>query len=227
MKSQSATKIIKRRQKKIFGVFIDGVGLDRATRRINRKVDISALLRGVTAGGAPTVARYYTIIPFEDDSRHRAFLDAVERAGLSVSVKRLPPIGVARQVSVDVDMAADIVAFASGKDRFQNRDLIEEEEPRQFISPALPGGARVIRANETFEPEAELESSELTEDEPGTKRVVVIVCPSRDLAYPIGLAGQLGADTVSADFGGHKNSDVLKSAAKWIDLGDSETIWKE
>ena len=108
MKGEVKTKIIKRRQKRIYGVFIDGVGLDRATRRISRKVDISALVRGVTAGTPPTVARYYTIIPFEDDSRHRAFLDAVERAGLGVSVKRLPPIGVTRQVSVDVDMAATI-----------------------------------------------------------------------------------------------------------------------
>lgn len=81
---------IKKREKRVVGLFIDGTGLDRATRRINRKVNMSALVRGVTSGINPIVARYYTLIPYEDDSRQRAFLDAVARAGLSVIVKRLP-----------------------------------------------------------------------------------------------------------------------------------------
>ena len=97
-----ASGVIKRRQSKLLGLFIDGTGLDRATRRLNRRVDLTALVRGVTSGIKPSVARYYTLIPYEDDSRQRAFLDAVSRAGLSVIVKRLPPKGVTRQVSVDV-----------------------------------------------------------------------------------------------------------------------------
>ena len=113
---------IRRRERKEVGLFIDGTGLDRATRRINRKVDMSALVRGVTSGLKPVVARYYTLIPYEDDSRQRAFLDAVSRAGLSVIVKRLPPKGISRQVSVDLEMAADIVAFALGHSRFSREN---------------------------------------------------------------------------------------------------------
>ncbi|RIL03501.1 MAG: hypothetical protein DCC75_12915, partial [Proteobacteria bacterium] len=81
--------VVKRTERRVLGLFIDGTGLDRATRRINRKVDMSSLVKGVTSGIPPTIARYYTLIPYEDDSRQRAFLDAVMRAGLSVIVKRL------------------------------------------------------------------------------------------------------------------------------------------
>ncbi|MEZ4754639.1 MAG: hypothetical protein R3A13_10105 [Bdellovibrionota bacterium] len=79
-------------------MFIDGTGLDRAARRLNRKVDIESLIRGVTSGIKPSILRYYTLIPFEDDSRQSAFLDAVAKTGLSVIVKRLPPKTVNRQV---------------------------------------------------------------------------------------------------------------------------------
>ena len=41
------------------------------------------------------------------------------------------------------------------------------------------------------------------------------------------IARELGADTVTADFAQFNTGDVLKSAAKWIDLSDSETIWRE
>src|SRR5690606_8296126 len=58
--------------------------------------------------------------PYEDDSRQRAFLDAVRRAGLQVVVKRLPPKGITRQVSVEVEMASDIVAFGLGQNSFED-----------------------------------------------------------------------------------------------------------
>jgi hypothetical protein len=37
----------------------------------------------------------------------------------------------------------------------------------------------------------------------------------------------MGADTTTADFGQFNSGDVLKSAATWMDLSDSETIWRD
>ena len=215
--------VIKRKVKRLVGVFIDGVGLDRATRRISRKIDMPALVRGVCSGAPALVARYYTLIPYEDDSRHRAFLDAVGRAGLEVVVKRLPPKGVERQVSTDVEMASDIAAFALGHSDFSIKTeysaaASEEEHHGRLISS---GSAKAV-------PEEAPAAQPANDDQSGSvKRVIVVICPSRDLSYPLSFATQLGVDTVSADFGGRRNQDVLKSAAKWIDLSDSETIWKD
>ncbi len=212
MKYQELGKgIVKRREKRIFGLFIDGTGLDRATRRIAKRVDMSALVKGVCSGVAPLVARYYTLIPYEDDSRHRAFLDAVTRANLSVVVKRLPPKGITRQVSVEVEMAADIAAFALGHTKFSTLSEYQGHDSGEDIQFA----------------EAQSSESEATESPSQLvgQRVVVVVCPGRDLAYPISLAREVGADTMTADFGQFNQGDVLKSAAKWIDLSDSETIW--
>ena len=244
--------IVKRTKKRVIGLFIDGTGLDRATRRINRKVDMSALIRGVTSGLVPTVARYYTLIPYEDDSRHRAFLDAVARAGLSVIVKRLPPKGITRQVNVDVEIAADIVAFAAGHSSFSDANEYKGELPANDyaaapshsiskMGPSLklgirsqgttfrnaPSGAPQIQPLEvTPEPELNQEPAALL-TKASEERIVTLVCPSRDLAYPMSLAKELGVDTVTADFGQFNTGDVLKSAAKWIDLSDSETIWRD
>lgn len=212
--------IVKRTERRVIGLFIDGTGLDRATRRINRKVDMASLVRGVTSGTAPVVARYYTIIPYEDDSRQRAFLDAVARAGLRVVVKRLPPKGVNRQVSVDVEMAADIVAFALGHSSFST--LSEYSTEGGFHGDFDSGAPRPAERPET-------PRSDGREDPPARpeSRIITVVCPSRDLAYPISLVKELGVDTLSADFGKFNAGDVLKSAAKWIDLSDSETIWRD
>lgn len=237
--------IIKRSEVRRLGLFIDGTGLDRATRRINKKVDMSSLLRGVTSGTVPAVARYYTLIPYEDDSRQRAFLDAVTRAGLQVIVKRLPPKGVSRQVSVDIEMAADIVAFALGHMKFS--DLSEYKPdlghgrgsalPSAIPFPRLTG-MRAQRADTptpgttpgAVVPAAQAAVASAASDETKQrkeKRSVVLVCPSRDLAYAISLVKELGVDTTTADFGQFNTGDILKSAAKWIDLSDSETIWRE
>lgn len=218
---------VKRTQRRTIGLFIDGTGLDRATRRINRKVDMTALVKGVTSGLTPIVARYYTLIPYEDDSRQRAFLDAVARAGLSVIVKRLPPKGVTRQVSVDVEMAADIVAFALGHSRFSK--LSEYTPPSLDGHPASGIMPRSAAGNPT-EGQSNGAAAEVPAEETAKSpeaRIVTVVCPSRDLSYPISLVKELGVDTVSADFGHFIGSDVLKSAAKWIDLSDSETIWRD
>jgi hypothetical protein len=231
--------IVKRTTRRVLGLFIDGTGLDRATRRINRKVDLAALVRGVTSGIQPVVARYYTLIPYEDDSRQRSFLDAVARAHLSVVVKRLPPKGITRQVSVDVEMAADIVAFARGHSSFSNLSEYQTESevlgsPRhtiplrigthhqpQHITPAGP-------APETAtDPASAVPLAPPPVVPVQEERVVVVVCPSRDLSYPIALVKELHIDTVTADFGQFNTGDILKSAAKWIDLSDSETIWRD
>lgn len=216
---------IKKREKRVVGLFIDGTGLDRATRRINRKVDMSALVRGVTSGIAPVVARYYTLVPYEDDSRQRAFLDAVARAGLSVIVKRLPPKGITRQVSVDLEMAADMVAFAHGLTSFskENEYLPADaaiHTPAQYV--------RRQQAEEAETPESKEQAPVATiPDIKTAPRSIVVVCPSRELAYPLSLVKDIAADTTSADFGQFNTGDILKSAQKWIDLSDSETIWRD
>lgn len=212
--------LVKRREQRALGVFIDGVGLDRATRRLNRKVDMGNLLRGVTSGTPPRVARYYTLIPNEDDSRQRAYLDAVARAGFEVVVKRLPPKGVNRLVSIDLEMAVDIVAFSYGQETFTDTS-------RYFPTDHL--GENYRRPEEAPAKEEE-SASEETPPPTATvpeKRIVTVVCPSIELSYPLSLIRERDIDTVSADFGQFNPRDVLKSAAKWIDLSDSETIWRE
>ena len=218
---------VKRTQRRTIGLFIDGTGLDRATRRINRKVDMTALVKGVTSGLAPVVARYYTLIPYEDDSRQRAFLDAVNRAGLSVIVKRLPPKGISRQVSVDVEMAADILAFAFGHSNFSTLSQYMPENDALAQASGMKPPSPVRAAAPEAAPTEENADAALASSKTPESRIVTVVCPSRDLSYPISLAKELGVDTVSADFGHFVGSDVLKSAAKWIDLSDSETIWRD
>jgi hypothetical protein len=216
---------IKKREKKIVGLFIDGTGLDRATRRINRKVDMSALVRGVTSGIAPIVARYYTLVPYEDDSRQRAFLDAVSRAGLSVIVKRLPPKGITRQVSVDLEMAADMVAFSLGHTNFsKENEYLPVDHPLRSPATASQESTRGDGAPSSLAGNGKEGDAANAEN---VRRSVVVICPSRELAYPLGLLKEFEVDTTTADFGQFNTGDVLKSAAKWIDLSDSETIWRD
>jgi len=222
--------LIKKKQRRVVGVFIDGVNLDRATRRLNRKVD----LRGVCSGSEPVVARYYTVIPHEDDSRQRAFLDAVARAGLTVIVKRLPPKGIERQVTSDIELGADLVAFSLGLSSFskENEYLpLELEAAKRFAASA---GTERDAENVALNPDSLTHTHRsggpllhLDDDTENIRRSVVVICPSRDLSYPMSLAKNLGADTTTADFSQTAGADVLKSAAKWMDLSGSETIWKE
>lgn len=200
-------EVVLKREKKIIGVFIDGTGLDRASRRLKRKVNLAALVKGVSSGQEPVFARYYTIVPFEDDARHRAFLDAVARAGLGVLAKRLPPKGIDRQVSIDSELSSDLIAFGLGQPN--NYDLSNERIEMNNIN-----SSNDLVNNVDTTPEK-------------VKRIAVIVCPSRDLSYPISFLKQIKVDTVSADFSNFAGNDVLKSAAKWIDLSDSQTIWQE
>lgn len=211
--------VVKRTERQALGIFVDGTGLDRAARRLEKKIEMANLLRGVCGGRTPVVARYYTIIPFEDDSRQRAYLDAVSRAGFSVVVKRLPPKNITRQVSVDPDMAADITAFSLGFSEFRR---IEEHN-----DTSSKNGVPLYRLKKPTESDSQEETASEAPTNSDLKRVAIIVCPSRDLAYTISLANDIGAETVTADFGQFQGQDILKSASRWIDLSDSETIWRE
>lgn len=193
--------VVKRKTKRRMGLFIDATGLDRATRRLERKVDLSRLVKGLTSGIKLEIARYYTLIPYEDDARQFAFLDAVERAGIEVITKRLPPKGVKRQVSMDVHMASDLVRFAVGNYK-------EEEEKIQANDAE---GSRIISAKGG--------SKEI-------KRVATVVCPSREMSYAIFCAHEMNVETSLADFGLYGSSDGWKGVDRWIDLSTSETIWR-
>jgi uncharacterized LabA/DUF88 family protein len=119
------------------------------------------------------LANYYTVIPFEDDARQHSFLDAVERAGFNVNIKRLPPKGIDRQVTSDVEVATDLVNFSISMDN-----------------------ARAI-----------------------------LVCPSRDLAYPLRILADRKIECVIVDFGTPQSPELMKAASNWIDLSTTEGIW--
>lgn len=194
--------VLKRRTKRKLGLFIDGTGLDRATRRLERKVDLGRLVAGVSSGLIPEIARYYTLVPHEDDARQFAFLDAVERAGLEVVIKRLPPKGVKRQVSMDVHIATDLISYSFG--------LFAKE--RQLAQQEGEGSTNGDQAPES--------SGEI-------KRIAVVVCPTREVSYSIYMAHQNGVETHLADFGLYGASDGWKGVDRWVDLSNSETIWRD
>jgi hypothetical protein len=178
--------VVKRTQKRVVGIFVDGVGLDRATKRISRKIDLTNLITTLATGLTVECARYYTLLPNRDDSRQSAFLDLVERSGFVVTIKRLPPVEVNRMVSTDVHFATDLVGYTFG----------------QF--------------------------SQKTDDtEEKVQRVAVFVCPNPEVGYAIERAHACGIETRLADFGGFKRSDIWKGIDTWVDLSESESIWRE
>ena len=189
--------IVKRRVKRVVGLFIDATGLDRATRRLDKKIDLSRLVTGLTQGLDIEISRYYSLIPHDDDTRQLSFLEAVQRAGVEVITKRLPPKGVKRQVSIDVQIATDIMDFTYGAFK---------KEVAQTMAVNAPVGPSNI--------------SEV-------KRIAIIVCPSRDLNYALNSAYKHGTETVLADFGLYGQTDGWKGVDRWVDLSTSETIWRE
>lgn len=207
----------RRKTKRRLGLFIDGVGLDRATRRVSKKVDLSRLVSGLCSGLKPEIARYYTLIPNEDDARQFAFLDAVERSGLKVIVKRLPPIGVKRQVSMDVQMASDLIVFGYGHFDDNNPDIVG-------------GVAKTANGNGIAHTTSHTGSNHengAVADTTAIKRIAVIVCPSRELSYAIDMSHKLGVETSLADFGLYGTTDGWQGVDRWIDLSTSETIWRD
>lgn len=209
--------ILKRKSKRKIGLFIDGIGLDRATRRLERKVDLSRLVSGLTSGLEPEIARYYTLVPYEDDARQFAFLDAVERAGLEVIIKRLPPKGVKRQVSMDVHIATDLISYSFGL--FENKERLQAAE-----SIAAAAGAEVARPITSLADQISAAAASRTST---VKRLATVVCPSREISYSIFMAHTLGVETSLADFGLYGGSDGWKGVDRWVDLSTSETIWRD
>lgn len=207
--------IVKRKAKRAIGLFIDGTGLDRATRRLERKVDLQKLVAGLCSGLQPEVARYYTLVPYEDDARQFAFLEAVERAGLEVIVKRLPPKGVKRQVSMDVHMATDLISYSLGL--FQESDEEKENNARETgpngENPPNAGAGLITKSSPSKDGEIQ--------------RLTTVVCPSRELSYAIYMSHVIGVQTSLADFGLYGTSDGWKGVDRWVDLSTSETIWRE
>jgi len=203
--------VVKRKTQRRLGLFIDGIGLDRATRRLERKVDLKKLVSGLTSGLQVEIARYYTLIPNEDDARQLAFLDAVERAGLEVVVKRLPPKGVKRQVSMDVHLATDLISFSFG--HFAAASQTEEQSAK---ANAGDGEGKVLRLN----------SSSSGGGNSNIRRVAVLVCPNREASYALFTAHELGAEATLADFGLYGQSDGWRNVDRWVDLSTSETIWR-
>lgn len=205
--------VVKRKVKRRIGIFIDGLGLDRATRRVDKKVDLSRLVSGITSGLQIEVARYYTLVPYEDDARQFAFLEAVERAGLEVVSKRLPPKGVKRQVSMDVHMACDILSFAHGYFAEAQKEEAGKLTVNEDGIPESSGGPVIHKAE--FKNKSEI------------KRIAMVVCPSRELSYAIYQAQLTGVETSLADFGLYGTSDGWRGVDRWIDLSTSETIWRD
>ncbi|MCC6219700.1 MAG: NYN domain-containing protein [Deltaproteobacteria bacterium] len=204
--------VVKRRTKRRLSLFINGINLDRATRRLDKKIDLSRLVEGLCGGLTPEIARYYTLVPYEDDARQFAFLEAVERAGLEVIVKRLPPKGVKRQVSMDVHIATDLMSFSL------NRSSLLQEG---FSQENYVGISKVVNGNTVAEepiPDEEAQS---------VKKIAVLVCPSREITYAIHTAHCAGVETHLADFGLYGTSDGWKGVDRWIDLSTSETIWRD
>ena len=202
--------VVKKDLKREIALFIDGIGLDLASKRLKKKIDLQGLVKGLTGGIKPIISRYYTLIPFEDDSRHRSYLDAVHRAGLDVVVKRLPPKHIDRQINVYPEISADLVAFGLGHKDFSNL-------------------SRHIPVDENFNQSEKDNKDSMQNFKSGekTQKIATIVCPSWELEYPILLVKEFGVDTISADFGEFAGRNILKNASKWIDLSDSMSIWKE
>jgi hypothetical protein len=103
---------LRREKPRKIGLFVDGVNLDRASRRVGKKVDWKLLAKLVSEGRALNLLRYYTVIPNEDDARHHSFLGVIEGAGYEVVLKRLPPKGVNKTVTTDLELTADILKFS-------------------------------------------------------------------------------------------------------------------
>jgi len=209
--------VLKRKVRRKLGLFIDGTSLDRATRRLERKVDLARLVAGVSAGLQPDIARYYTLVPYEDDSRQFAFLDAVERAGLEVVIKRLPPKGVKRQVSMDVHIASDIIAYSMG-----HFDKVSQQQSVNAVQQSTEATLAVANG-----PQSTIALPRAAGTISDVKRLAAVICPSRELNYSIFLSHTLGAETHLADFGLYGASDGWKGVDRWIDLSTSETIWRD
>ena len=217
-KTKSSTKpsIIKRRPNSAVGIFVDGVGLDRACKRIKRRVDWKKLLSSLGAGKRLVEARYYNLLPNTDDNRQTAFLDALGQAGFESVIKRLPPKHIEKQVSIAVEMASDLMAFALGQNEFPDLHYF-----------AVRSAAKRNPTAADWDEEAKPLVAKLTPEESKilSQREVILVCPSKELEYTVSYLKLLGVKTSTADFGTFSVNKTLTASDGWIDLSLSESIW--
>ncbi len=206
--------VVKRKVKRVVGLFVDGVSLDRATYRLERKIDLSKLVTSLTEGVPAEVMRYYTLIPYDDDARQFSFLSAVERAGLEAVAKRLPPKSVTRKVAMDVHIATDLMLFASGN--FAKREIKQDKENT---------ADNFIITDDMEEKDLRLNLGQ--ECDSSVKRIAILLCPSREISYALYIAHQLGVEIELVDFGSYSKSDNWRNIDKWVDLSTSETIWRD
>ena len=187
-------------------VAIDGVGLDRACRRLKQRVEWSKLLSSLSIGKTITFARYYNVLPPFDDARQVSFIDALTRAGFSSVIKRLPPRGVDIFTGIDIEIATDLMGYAMDTKRFPD---IHTDKVKTF-SPDFMGSSD--------KPEEALQ-------ETNKLKSIILVCPSRELDYPVAFLNSLGINTATADFGSFNSKRILNTSNNWIDLSDSNQIW--
>ena len=204
--------VVKRKNKRALGLFVDGISLDRATRRLERKIDLDKLVASITEGLPPEIARYYTLVPYDDDARQFSFLAAVERSGLEVVAKRLPPKSVQRKVAMDVHMATDLMLFATGQ--FENR-----------TAPIKSTIDEMVGFSDDLE-NKDLGINLSKERDLSIKRTAIVLCPNRELSYALYMCHQFDVEIMLVDFGSYNKSDNWRSIDKWVDISTSETIWR-
>lgn len=218
-------KVVKRTENREYSIFIDGVSLDRACRRLGKRISYEALVKSLCTGSEPAVARYYTLLTIEDDARQSSFYDAVARAGLDVVKKRLPPKNLNRVISTDLEMACDILATVLNRQDACDASL-KIASGDYSISPKTSKLGRMPSNPDSALAKLAAVNTEKTENTKSIKKVIITVCASKEVSYALNICRHLGAETINADFGAIVGRDVLRGAERWVDLGFSEKIWK-
>jgi len=124
-------KVVKQQTDSELALFVDGTSLDRAAKRLNKRLDIPKLIERVSTAKCSFV-RYYNTIPSKDDARHIAFMDNLRNHGIEVVMRRLPPIGITKRVAIDIDMATDIIGYTLHHPSFAS-DWTREDKKRGVI----------------------------------------------------------------------------------------------
>jgi hypothetical protein len=212
--------ILRKAKNREIGIFVDGVNLDRVCKRLGKRISLSALVQKLSTGGECLTARYYTLIPNEDDSRQRAFLDVVRQSGLSPCVKRLPPPDFEKQISIDVEMSNDILAFGLGAE-----EILAHAELHYGLSTPLPSKKSQSEDPLPSEEDSHDESSLENSTENNAKRIIYVVCPNKEICYPFRLLRSENVTTVVADFSSGRRDDIIALASEFIDLSEESNLW--
>ena len=110
---------------------------------------------------------------------------------------------------MDVHIASDMLNFCHGS--FANAQQKEAPKEANSSKETADDPKRIIAAGSSKKE---------------VRRIVTVVCPSRELSYAIFAANNIGTETTLADLGLYGSSDGWKGVDKWIDLSTSETIWR-